>query len=86
MDVKKQVGSRIKFLRRTREYSQERLAEITGANSKYLSGIERSKENPTLKFLIRLSNGLGVGTEEMFRIQYENEGSASPVTRVRREY
>ena len=69
MDAKEQVGSRIKALRVMRGYSQERLAEITGANPKYLSSIERGKENPTLEFLIRLATGLRVNLQEIFYIQ-----------------
>ena len=73
MDVKEKLGNRIQFLRRTRGYSQERLAEIMGINGKYLSGIERGKENPTLELLIRLAAGLGVEIEEIFHIEYEKQ-------------
>jgi len=73
MDVKKLIGSRIKDLRRRRNYSQEKLAEIVGINEKYLSSIERGAENPTLDLFIRLAHGLRVDLREFFEI--ENEGS-----------
>jgi len=57
MYIKKQVGIRIKALRNMRGYSQERLAEIMGVNSKYLSSVERGKENPTFDFFLRLAGG-----------------------------
>lgn len=66
MDTKRLVGSRIKSLRRMRNYSQERLAEIVGINSKYLSSIERGEENPTFDLFIRLADGLKVGLHELF--------------------
>ena len=71
MDAKKLIGVRIKNLRRTRGYSQERLAEIIGINSKYLSSVERGQENPTLDLFIRLSQGLKVGIHEIFQIEQE---------------
>jgi transcriptional regulator with XRE-family HTH domain len=73
METKKLVGLRIKGLRRGRGYSQEKLAEIAGINPKYLSSIERGEENPTLDFLIRLSQSLKVEIHEMFNIDYEGQ-------------
>jgi len=73
MEKKKLVGMRIKSLRRGRGYSQEKLAEITGMNPKYLSSIERGEENPTLDLLIRLSESLKVEIHEMFNIEYEGQ-------------
>src|SRR3989338_7076055 len=68
METKKVVGMRIKSLRRARGYSQERLAEIIGINPKYLSSIERGEENPTLDLLMRLSQGLKVEMQEIFKV------------------
>ena len=74
MDIKKLIGSRIKNLRRTRGYSQERLAEVIEINPKYLSSVERGQENPTLDLFIRLSQGLKVGMHEIFQIDQEGAG------------
>ncbi len=71
MDTRKLIGSRIKNLRRARGYSQERLGEIIGINPKYLSSVERGRENPTLDLFIRLSQGLKVGIHEIFLIEQE---------------
>jgi transcriptional regulator with XRE-family HTH domain len=73
METKKLVGMRIKVLRRGKGYSQEKLAELTGINPKYLSSIERGEENPTLDLLTRLSQGLKVEIHEMFQIEYEGQ-------------
>jgi transcriptional regulator with XRE-family HTH domain len=72
MDTKKLIGSRIKQLRRTHNYSQERLAEIAGINSKYLSSIERGAENPTLDLFIRLAQALKVDLRELFEMDQES--------------
>jgi transcriptional regulator with XRE-family HTH domain len=79
MDRKKLIGSRIKQLRRTRNYSQEKMAEIAGINPKYLSSIERGEENPTLDLFIRLAQALKVDLREFFEI--ENEGNNPKMVR-----
>ncbi len=67
MDQKELIGRRIKSLRRMRGYSQEKLAEIMGVSSKYLSSIERGEENPTLDLFLKLSQGLDVRIHEIFK-------------------
>ena len=73
MDSKQLIGKRIKGLRQARGLSQATLAEKVGMSPKYLSSIERGKENPTLDTFIRLSAALGVELAELF--QYEHERS-----------
>jgi transcriptional regulator with XRE-family HTH domain len=43
------------------------LALQCGLTKSYLSDLERGQRNPTLKVLSRLSSGLGVTLEELFR-------------------
>jgi len=66
MDAKRALGRRIKALRRRAALTQEGLAERTGLNPKYISGIERGRENPTLATLIRMAKELGVQPVELF--------------------
>jgi transcriptional regulator with XRE-family HTH domain len=70
MEIKESIGMRIKELRQSRHLSQESLAERVGISSKYLSSIERGKENPTLDTLIKLSMALNVELSDMFSISY----------------
>ena len=60
------IGARIKGIRAKNRINQERLAERMGINPKYLSSIERGKENPTLNTLIKLSESLEVDLGEIF--------------------
>lgn len=64
--IKQLIGSRIKELRRARELSQEELSEKVGISSKYLSSIERGKENPTLDTFIGLAKALDIEILELF--------------------
>lgn len=68
MDVKQTIGARISRLRSGQGLTQEELAERIGINPKYLSSIERGKENPTLQTLIKTSEALDVDFSEMFNL------------------
>lgn len=54
------VGANIRRLRRARGLSQEALAAEAGMSMRYLAGLERGEENPSLAFLVRLAEALGV--------------------------
>ena len=66
MNKKKLIGRRIKELRRSKELSQEKLAELAETSPNYLSRMERGTENPTLDMLIKLANALEVEMWEIF--------------------
>ncbi len=53
-------GERVRALREARDWSQERLAEVTGLHRTYLSGIERGVRNPTLKIILKIAEALQV--------------------------
>jgi transcriptional regulator with XRE-family HTH domain len=66
MNEKKLLGQRIKELRKSKGFSQEKLAEKAETSPNYLSRIERGTDNPTLDMLIKLANALEVEMWEMF--------------------
>ena len=66
MDIKQMIGARIKEIRTKKGITQEGLSERMEINPKYLSSIERGKENPTLNTLIKLSESLEVDIGEIF--------------------
>jgi transcriptional regulator with XRE-family HTH domain len=73
MDAKQMIGARIKDIRNRKGFTQEDLAEKININPKYLSSIERGKENPTLNTLIKLSESLDVNLNDFFhQIEIEN--------------
>ncbi len=71
MEIKQLIGNRIKHLRKSRGMSQEDLAEKMGINPKYLSSIERGKENPTLDTFIKLTSTLDIDISEPFNCTQE---------------
>lgn len=66
MKEKALIGKRIQELRKSKGFSQERIAEIADISPTYLSRIECGKENPTLDLFIKLSRALDVEMWEMF--------------------
>jgi len=60
------VGKRIKIVRQRSGLTQDQLAEQVGLSPKYISGIERGVENPTMDILIRLAKMLGVEPYDLF--------------------
>lgn len=49
MDIKKEIGSRIKAIRKAKGYTQEQLAELVGIEPPSLSYIETGKFHLLLK-------------------------------------
>jgi transcriptional regulator with XRE-family HTH domain len=71
VDVKELIGKQIKTLRQAKGLSQEELATMISMNSKYLSGIERGKANPTLGTLMKMADALTVDVSEFFSYEHE---------------
>ncbi|MCQ2086964.1 MAG: helix-turn-helix domain-containing protein [Bacilli bacterium] len=67
MTVKKQLGMRIRYLRKLRNMSIEDLALESNINRNYLSDLERGQRNPSLDILVRISIGLRISMEYLFR-------------------
>lgn len=66
MDIKKMIGIRISEIRNKKGFTQDQLAEKMDISPKYLSSIERGKENPTLNTLINLAQCLKVDLGVIF--------------------
>ncbi|MEK4524768.1 helix-turn-helix transcriptional regulator [Paenibacillus sp. FSL H8-0104] len=67
------VGARIRDLRKSRDLSQEALAENAGFNPSYIGFIERAERNISLKNLEKIAAALDVGVYELFTYVKERE-------------
>lgn len=65
MDVRHELGSRVKRLREAKGLSQEALAHNADVHRTYVSGVERGVRNPTVTVLEKLAGGLGVTLAEL---------------------
>lgn len=58
-----EVGRRIRALRKSRDLSIHRLAELAGISPGYLSDVERGSSSPSAEKLARIAAELGVTTD-----------------------
>ena len=61
------LGKNARELRERGKWTQERLAERSGLDPSYISGIERAVRNPSVASLARLAKGLGCTVSEICR-------------------
>jgi transcriptional regulator with XRE-family HTH domain len=66
MDIKEKFGQRLKTLRKAKGLSQEELAERSGLNRPYISGIEQGKRNVSIEVVEKIAVALGVEMVEFF--------------------
>lgn len=67
MTIEKQMGMRIRFLRKQRRLSIEDLALEAEINKNYLSDLERGTRNPSLKVLARIATALKISMSELVK-------------------
>jgi len=67
MTVQKQLGMRIRYLRKQQHLSIEDLALICGINRNYLGDLERGTRNPTLEIISQIADGLHIRLEVLFK-------------------
>lgn len=60
------VGANVRRLRKAKGLSQEALAHEAGMSMRYLAGLERGEENPSLLFLVKLAEALDVEPGRLF--------------------
>ena len=58
-------GKRIREVRKTKEISQERLAEMAGIDRSYMGNIERGEKNITLKKAYEVCDALEVDIKDL---------------------
>lgn len=70
LDIKKQLGKRIKELRQAQGYSQEQFAEKLGIASRTLCGIEIGRNFLKAETLEKILNTLQITPQELFMINH----------------
>lgn len=61
-----EFGQRIRELRKSKELSQEQLAELTGFHRNYIGMIERGERNPALVNIQIFSEKFEISLSELF--------------------
>jgi transcriptional regulator with XRE-family HTH domain len=60
------VGRNVRSLRKARGLTQEALAHVAEIDTRYVGGIERGEENPTVAVLARIASVLGIEPGDFF--------------------
>lgn len=63
MDARKNLA--VKRLRKERQWSQEALADESGLDRTYISGLERLTKNPTITVVQRIAEALACGMGDL---------------------
>ena len=66
MQIEMKLGAKISYLRKKKNFSQEKLAEKANISEIYIGEIERGDANPTLEKLKLIANALGVEVSDLF--------------------
>lgn len=64
-DLLKSLGERIRIIRKERNITQERLAELADLNLSYLSEIERGQANVSLSVVNSIAEALEISVAEL---------------------
>lgn len=64
--IQERFGNRIRDLRSTRGWSQERLADECKLHRTYIGGIERGERNVSLKNLNAIAKAFDISLKELF--------------------
>ncbi len=64
--LQKKLGQRIAQLRRSKEMTQERLAEVIGCSVEFISLVERGVNAPSVAGLADFAKALGVEVRHLF--------------------
>ncbi|MBR1424580.1 helix-turn-helix transcriptional regulator [bacterium] len=70
MDIKQLLGKRIQEIRKSKNITQEHMAELIGIETVSMSNIERGKYFPTAENLNKIINALNVQPSELFEIKH----------------
>ena len=73
-NIKKELGLRIRTLRKRNGLTQEEMADKCELHWTYIGGLERGERNPTLTTMQKVAEGLGVGLTELLSAKAFQEG------------
>jgi transcriptional regulator with XRE-family HTH domain len=67
MDMRRLLGRNVLRIRKSKNLTQEQLAEMSGFSQQYVSGLEKGQRNPTVVTVYELSLALGVNYIELLK-------------------
>jgi transcriptional regulator with XRE-family HTH domain len=65
-DIRVPFGNRLRYLRKTKGWTQAEMADLLGLDCSYVGEIEQGKRNPCLLNLEVIANGLKISLPKLF--------------------
>ncbi len=65
MNISLQVGLRIRYYRKEKHITQEKLAEMCNLHPTYIGQLERGEKNATIESLYRIAKGLDISMSKL---------------------
>lgn len=81
--VLRDLGRRIRLLRRDRKFTQEQLAREANLDYKYLGEVERGRKNISVESLARVAAALHVKIVELFLFDAPAAGNEERITEAK---
>ncbi|MDR0827098.1 MAG: helix-turn-helix domain-containing protein [Desulfovibrio sp.] len=72
-DSLKRLGRRVRHFRTEKGLSQEKVAELSGISSKYMSDLERGEANVSVQVLERVAVNVGASAIDLLDNEHEAE-------------
>ena len=67
VELRKKFGKRLRYLRRDRDITQEKLSELTDISVHFISRLETGQSSPSLETIVKLARALDVEVAELFK-------------------
>lgn len=64
--IQMELGMRIRYYRKQRKLSQEKLAELCSLHPTYIGQLERAEKNATIETLYHIARGLNISLSQLF--------------------
>lgn len=82
-DKIKQIGKRIRYIRKSKKITQEKLAEMIDVSVPYISNIENGKVTASAEIIVRLTQALHTSSDTILCLETENnEEQAEPFAKL----
>lgn len=77
MDISLELGMRIRYYRKEKHITQEKLAEVCNLHPTYIGQLERGEKNATVESIYRIAKGLNIPISKLLEnMEYlENKSS-----------
>ncbi|HAD80972.1 MAG: hypothetical protein A2509_02025 [Candidatus Edwardsbacteria bacterium RIFOXYD12_FULL_50_11] len=64
--ISKILGQKIRYLRKAKGFTQEKLAELSGLDNTYIGAIERGQRNPSIESAQAIAKALNISLKDLF--------------------